>query len=184
MLTKTKTLLSASVIALMAVPAVAQTQQPDTKLGTVEAQTNDASDNFAESGTINVDEPRGSGLSASGETGNKTVDVDSTNRQMGIMKVSDYESYMRDDMKLSDSPLIGTAIYASDDSRVGIINEVYKTPEGDQLAFATVEEQLGTVEDTFAVRVAEGQTSVKLQMSELEFQNALQSVKGGEAPMK
>ncbi|MGI3167892.1 hypothetical protein ACRARG_01985 [Pseudooceanicola sp. C21-150M6] len=175
MFKKSNAFIGASLIALMAAPLAAQsTDSPRVGETPQEVQAENASDNFAVQGSTNVDAPR------SAELADRSVDVESTNREMGLMKVSDLQSYMTDDMRVTDSPLLGTAVWSSDEQRVGIIGEVYNTPEGDQLALADVDHNLGTVVDQFAIRVANGTTNVTVPMDELGFQNALKSIDGGE----
>lgn len=169
MLTKTKTLMTASIIALTAVPVLAESP----RVGKSPEAALSQSENFAVEGTTDVDAPR------STEIAEQTVDVESTNREMGIMQVSDLTDYLRDDMQLTDSPLLGTAVWASDETRVGVISKVYKTPEGDQVAVADIEPTLEASVDQFAVRVPSDATSVMVPMDEFEFSASMKAFDGG-----
>ena len=171
MLTKTKTLVSASILAIAAAPVLADS--PRVGISTEEAM--ESNENFAVQGSAEVGAPR-----FEDEVGDKTVDVESTNREMGVMQVSELGDYLRPDMQLTDSPLLGTAVMSSDEKRVGFISEVYQTPEGDQVAVANIDESLNVVTDQFALRVANGAGSVSVPMDSVEFTNTMQAIDGGE----
>ena len=134
------------------------------------------SNNFEVQGKTEIDGPRFDRI------GDRTVDIKSTNRDMGILDVSRIDTYLRPDLKLTNSPLLGSAVVSSNDMRVGFVREVYQTPQGEQVAVADIEDTIGAVADRFAVRVNADAGQVKLPMDRIDFANAVQMIKGGEGP--
>ena len=172
MLTTTKTLVTASLIALTAAPVLADSP----RVGISPAEAYARSNNFEVQGKTEIDGPRFDRI------GDRTVDIKSTNRDMGILDVSRIDTYLRPDLKLTNSPLLGTAVIASDDTRVGFVREVYQTPEGEHVAVADIEDSIGAVADRFAVRVDGNAGAVKLPIDRIDFTNAAQMIRGGEGP--